>query len=292
MFYIPFYLQKRFIALNITNVADIVDIGYLAIFKRLKALDNSLSNQQTIRDLMHICAQPNQYTFNSLHTQDNMMNKNDVSHLLLPDIQLAYLDVANIEANKSFMINEVPVGAVLVIRREFLCDQLAAINQDNINQNTITLNDDYNSSHQYAIIGRGHNQTNVTCDITAHAEIIAIRQAQKYIMDLFNSENNHLSLSYIREIFSQAVLYTTIDPCLMCLGAIVNIGLKYVVFGAKSKYHIGSSNISLIKDHSTRKNSSCHINCIGPINNQKYSDLIKKFFINQRKKINHIQTSL
>ncbi|MDI9354865.1 MAG: nucleoside deaminase [Cyanobium sp. MAG06] len=55
------------------------------------------------------------------------------------------------------------------------------------------------------IIGRGHNRVTSTNDPTAHAEITAIRDACK------NENNFHLS---------GAIIYTSCEPCLMCLSAI------------------------------------------------------------------------
>lgn len=92
---------------------------------------------------------------------------------------------AIIEANCALVLNEVPIGAVVVLDGK--------------------------------IIGRGHNLRETTNDPTAHAEIIAIREATKYI--------NHWRLT-------NATLYVTLEPCPMCAGAIVNSRLKKLVFGA------------------------------------------------------------
>jgi len=55
------------------------------------------------------------------------------------------------------------------------------------------------------IIGRGHNQVEQLNDATAHAEILAITAAC-----------NHIGAKYLME----ATLYVTVEPCLMCSGAI------------------------------------------------------------------------
>lgn len=82
--------------------------------------------------------------------------------------------------------NEVPVGAVLV--------------RDN------------------QILGRGWNHPIGACDPTAHAEVVALRQAAE-------QERNYR--------IPGAVLYVTIEPCAMCLGAIVQARVSRVVFAAR-----------------------------------------------------------
>lgn len=91
---------------------------------------------------------------------------------------------ALIEAKKAYEKGEIPVGAVLVIDGE--------------------------------IISRAYNQKETTFDPTAHAEILAIRQASQIIGAWRLTE---------------ATLYVTKEPCIMCSGAIVNARIKRVVYG-------------------------------------------------------------
>lgn len=67
------------------------------------------------------------------------------------------------------------------------------------------------------IIARGHNQVEMLNDSTAHAEIIALTAA-------FNNTGS----KYLPE----AVLYVTIEPCLMCSGALYWAKVKKIVYGA------------------------------------------------------------
>lgn len=67
------------------------------------------------------------------------------------------------------------------------------------------------------IIGRGHNRMEKLSDATAHAEIIAISAASG------STESWRLN---------GCTLYVTIEPCLMCLGAILQSRLDEIVFGA------------------------------------------------------------
>jgi tRNA(adenine34) deaminase len=67
------------------------------------------------------------------------------------------------------------------------------------------------------IIARAHNQTERLTDVTAHAEILAITAAE-----------NAMGAKYLTE----CSLYVTVEPCVMCAGAIGWAQLKEVVFGA------------------------------------------------------------
>lgn len=67
------------------------------------------------------------------------------------------------------------------------------------------------------VIGEGYNQTIMACDPSAHAEIVAIRQAA-------NQLGNHRILD--------ATLYVTLEPCVMCLGALIQARVRSLVFGA------------------------------------------------------------
>ena len=81
---------------------------------------------------------------------------------------------------------EVPVGAVIVVNNE--------------------------------IIGRGFNSPIATSDPTAHAEILALREAGT------NAHNYRLEA---------ATLYVTLEPCVMCAGALVAARIRRLVFGAR-----------------------------------------------------------
>ena len=67
------------------------------------------------------------------------------------------------------------------------------------------------------LLSTAGNRTISTSDPTAHAEILALREAAKKV------DNYRLT---------ECVLYTTIEPCVMCAGAIVNARIAKLVFGA------------------------------------------------------------
>mgnify|MGYP001557513253 CR=1 FL=1 len=67
-----------------------------------------------------------------------------------------------------------------------------------------------------AIVGEGFNQPITACDPTAHAEIIALRQAAN------NVQNYRLI---------DSTIYVTLEPCTMCVGALVHARIARLVFG-------------------------------------------------------------
>lgn len=67
------------------------------------------------------------------------------------------------------------------------------------------------------IIARGHNQTEKLTDATAHAEMICVTAAA-----------NHLGSKYLNE----CTLYVTLEPCVMCAGALHWTQLQRLVYGA------------------------------------------------------------
>jgi tRNA(adenine34) deaminase len=95
-----------------------------------------------------------------------------------------WMQEAILAAKEAELINEVPIGAIIV----------------------------YNEQ----VIGRGYNTRETSLDPTAHAEMIAIRQAS-------------IALGAWRLL--DCTLYVTLEPCPMCAGAIVQARLPKVVFG-------------------------------------------------------------
>lgn len=71
---------------------------------------------------------------------------------------------------------------------------------------------------QNKIIARAHNQTEKLTDATAHAEMLAVTSAA-----------NYLGSKYLNE----CTLFVTLEPCVMCAGALHWVQLQKVVFGAE-----------------------------------------------------------
>jgi tRNA(adenine34) deaminase len=88
------------------------------------------------------------------------------------------------EADRAAAAGEVPIGAIVVVDGE--------------------------------IVGRGFNQPIGAVDPTAHAEIVAMREAAQRL------RNYRLT---------GALLYVTVEPCLMCVGAMVHARIGTLIFG-------------------------------------------------------------
>ncbi|MEN9916814.1 MAG: cytosine/adenosine deaminase [Pseudomonadota bacterium] len=88
------------------------------------------------------------------------------------------------------------------------------------------------------IIASSYNQTLTQCDPTAHAEILLLQQAAQQL-------KNHRLL--------ETTLYVTLEPCLMCVGAMIQARIKRLVFGAyDSRFGVITTHRSLLKGYNHR----------------------------------------
>lgn len=110
------------------------------------------------------------------------------------------------------------------------------------------------------IIGRGHNQVELLKDPTAHAEMIALTSAFNYI-----------GAKYLPD----ATLYVTVEPCVMCAGAIYWSKIGRIVWGANDEKN-GHRRIA--------KQSPFHpkTEIINGILEEPCARLMKEFFQNKR----------
>ena len=110
------------------------------------------------------------------------------------------------------------------------------------------------------IVGRGGNATEALQDATAHAEMLALRQACAALGS--------------RRLLD-ATLYATLEPCAMCAGAIVLARVPRLVFGALDpKAGACGSLRNVVAD--PRLNHRCQVR--GGVRNRQCADLLKGFF--------------
>lgn len=114
------------------------------------------------------------------------------------------------------------------------------------------------------VIGQGFNQPISTHDPTSHAEINALRMAGERL-------NNYR--------LPQATLYVTIEPCIMCMGAIIHARIKRLVFGAPDpKWGAVQSLYHMASDH--RMNHCPEV--LSGVCEDMTKGIIKRFFVNKR----------
>ncbi len=116
------------------------------------------------------------------------------------------------------------------------------------------------------IIGRGHNRTESLKDPTAHAEILAITAAA-----------NALNSWRLKDV----IIYTTIEPCVMCAGALVLARVKKIVFGARDAKFGGCGSIFNIVQE---KRLNHRVEIIEGVLKDEALLLLKNFFAKKRKK--------
>tara|TARA_B100001175_G_scaffold201534_1_gene171158 strand:- start:106 stop:555 length:450 start_codon:yes stop_codon:yes gene_type:complete len=144
----------------------------------------------------------------------------------------SFMEIAFSEAKLALLKDEVPIGALI-------------------------------ANKEGQSIAKTGNKNRELNDPTAHAEILAIRQACKKI------KSNRL-VGYS--------IYVTLQPCQMCLHAILNARISRLYYGASDL-----NNISLQKEYKTiSQNKKFNIEIYSGINEKKCSDLLRNFFKTKR----------
>lgn len=114
------------------------------------------------------------------------------------------------------------------------------------------------------IIATGHNIRNICHDPTLHAEIVAIRKAAELLSDWRLSDCD---------------LYVTLEPCVMCSGAIINSRMRSVYFGAyDAEYGAAGGRIDLFSKSYFGSNT----NVYGGIMEEECTSMLKNFFASLR----------
>ena len=96
--------------------------------------------------------------------------------------------------------------------RQALLEAQQAIRQDEVPVGAVLVAQDG------TVLAKAHNRTIALCDPTAHAEILALRAASRAL-------GNYRLLN--------TTLYVTMEPCIMCMGALLQARVARIVFGAK-----------------------------------------------------------
>jgi tRNA(adenine34) deaminase len=144
-----------------------------------------------------------------------------------------YMRLALQEAKKAGQFDEVPVGAVLV-------------------------------SEAGEVLAAARNRTIELCDPTAHAEVIALREAA-------GKTRNYRLLN--------TTLYVTIEPCPMCMGALVHARVARLVFGAKDpKWGAAGSLYNVAQD----RRLNHQVKVLAGVCESECRELVQEFFRRKR----------
>ena len=136
------------------------------------------------------------------------------------------------QAHRAWEKEEVPIGAVVV--------------------------------HNGRIIARAYNQVETLKDATAHAEMLAITQAESALGDWRLNECD---------------LYATKEPCAMCAGALVHVRMRRVIFGCGSAKDGGAGGVvDLLRP--PKLNHQCEVT--GGVREQECAEMLKAFFRERR----------
>jgi len=120
--------------------------------------------------------------------------------------------------------------------------------------------------HGDKVIARGHNQVEKLKDATAHAEMICLTSASAYFND-WRLDNT--------------ILYTTLEPCIMCAGAIINARVKKVIWAAKDlRVGANGSFIDVFK----KKHPIHEVEIESGVLEEISSNLLREFFQKTRNK--------
>ncbi len=147
-------------------------------------------------------------------------------------MNLKYMEEAFNCAKVAYNLNEVPIGAVIV--------------KNNV------------------IIGRGYNKKEKNMSIIAHAEIIAIEEAAKYL--------NNWRLD-------ECDIYVTLDPCPMCASAIKQSRIRNVYSACNNSFINNEKILKLIFESD---NTNPSVNYVSNLNVEKSQKMMNSFFKKQR----------
>ena len=147
---------------------------------------------------------------------------------------IKYMKAALKQAEKALAIGEVPIGAVIV--------------------------------ENGRIIGRGYNRRNTDHTTLAHAEITAIRKANKKVGD-WRLEG--------------CTLYVTLEPCQMCAGALVQSRIDKVVIGASSfKSGCGGTLLNILQNEAFNH----QVEVVSGLMQEECTEILQRFFKDLRKR--------
>jgi tRNA-specific adenosine deaminase 2 len=117
------------------------------------------------------------------------------------------------------------------------------------------------------VVARAGNETNLACDATRHAELVALEGMRgEDIRDL--------------------ELYVTVEPCIMCAGALANVKIKKVTFGCSNDKFGGCGSVLSVHDRNTFPHNEDHLGfeCRGGLGHDEAVELLREFYARENGK--------
>ena len=149
-----------------------------------------------------------------------------------PQDDAAWMELALEQARQAAALEEVPVGALVIKDGE--------------------------------IVGQGHNRNLLDNDPTAHAEVVALRQAAARL-------GNHR--------LSGCTVYATIEPCPMCAGALIHARVSRLVYGASDPKAGAAGSVLQVLNHPSLNHK---MEVASGVLASKCSELLQEFFRRKR----------
>lgn len=229
---LPLYLLEKLSQAELLDFKVSSERDILRLFAQLKLYYPSLT-MRGLNDLYKY--------FNNEYPDINKQQSLLIEYRQLPPIYLPrasdeilyYMQEAFALAECAYNLNEVPVGAIVVYGDK--------------------------------IIGRGYNQAMLGHSSLLHAEIIALEEAQSYLVD-----SNYLT---------ECDVFVTLEPCLMCSGAIMNSRIKRLYYAAREP-KTGACHSQYRVFYNGRVNH--HTEVIDGVMSRQSSELLQKFFSQAR----------
>ncbi|KAG9347540.1 hypothetical protein JZ751_005108 [Albula glossodonta] len=118
------------------------------------------------------------------------------------------------------------------------------------------------------VLGRGRNEVNETKNATRHAEMIALDQ----VLEWCHQENRDS-----KEVFERTVLYVTVEPCIMCAGALRLMNIPLVVYGCRNERFGGCGSVLNIAGDDL-PHTGTPFKCISGFRSEEAVELLKAFY--------------
>ena len=181
-------------------------------------------------------------------------NRSDIDHY--------FMGIALQQAKRAGDRGEVPIGAVIV--REY------GVDMDDVDYTTSTDEMNLNQNRRaFQILSATHNRVEIDVDASAHAELLALRKGARNLQNWRFPPNSRI--------------YTTVEPCPMCLASIQAFRIDHIVYGCPD------NRLGAITTHMDLMNVAKHPyhevkSVTGGVRADECGDIMVQFFRERRRK--------